>query len=378
MALDPISSAIETAVATADPTSAIAETLDIAADTAIVTPEESIVTPTGDTPAAAIEAVVSPSSGVAAADTAAKAAAALEAAKPVDELTKELEALGLKAPKDGERENRLPYGRVTKIVGNAIKKTTEKFQAQVTEVTERATKAETQLATYSKVDKLIDTDPDRYVGMLAALHPEKYGKFVQAGKAAPVAGPAAATPAAGRSKPQPDATFPDGTKGYSDAGFEDLLKWNREEGAREANAQMQAEFDKRLGPIEKERASARMIQERLPGVQNRLEKAKKRWGPLFEADYNKANEGKSEILKLMKANDGEDGRPFLSFEDCTAEILLPLMQKSRDDMRTGILEELKGRPAAAVRTPASPAKAGVDAGPKTMEDVIRESIRSLK
>jgi len=57
---------------------------------------------------------------------------------------------------------------------------------------------------------------------------------------------------------------------------------------------------------------------------------------------------------------------------------LPKYKADRDTLRTSILEEMKARPAAAVRTPVAPAKTAVDAGPKSTEDIIREAIRGLK
>src|ERR1700730_527659 len=49
----------------------------------------------------------------------------------VDELAAELEALGIKAPKEGERENRLPYSRVKKIIANSRKKLMESHTGEL-------------------------------------------------------------------------------------------------------------------------------------------------------------------------------------------------------------------------------------------------------
>src|SRR6266478_3897408 len=71
-----------------------------------------------------------------------------EVAEPVvevDDFTKELEGLGLKAPKVGERENRLPYSRVKKIVENARKKQIEAHNAVLKAEQDKYTKAEERL-----------------------------------------------------------------------------------------------------------------------------------------------------------------------------------------------------------------------------------------
>lgn len=307
---------------------------------------------------------------VATSPTGADGTAAAVVAPVQDDLDKELEALGIKP--GVERENRIPYKRVKKIVENAKKALSESHTKALGEHTTKLTAAEQRLATMDSVDKLIASDPERYISMLAALHPDKYGKFVgrQAEPAAPVADPAKDDP-----RPGPDGQYTDGTPGYTAAGQQKLDEWRD----RQVEKRIRAEYDKRLGPIERERQAAVEIQQRLPGVKNQVSKASKRWGKAFDDDYNKANDGQSEILKVLQANDGQNGRPHLSFEEACAEVLLPKVYAERNVMREDILKELNARPAAAAKTPAAAAVVAADGNtPRDLTDVIRASIASLK
>src|SRR5438445_13389701 len=110
--LDPITAAIEASVSAASSDE----------------PTETVVEDAPETPEVVVEEGVT--------------AEVVEPVVEVDELTKELEGLGLKAPKVGERENRLPYSRVKKIVENARKKQIEAHTAALKVEADRYAKAE--------------------------------------------------------------------------------------------------------------------------------------------------------------------------------------------------------------------------------------------
>ena len=127
--LDPITAAIESSVQSArEP-----DTTEVVDEGGTETPETAVVEE------------VSPSAAV---------------VEDVDPLTKELEDLGLKEPKAGERENRLPYSRVKKIVENARKKQVEAHAAALKVETDRYAQAQEKLKNMDAVDRLIDGDPD--------------------------------------------------------------------------------------------------------------------------------------------------------------------------------------------------------------------------
>jgi hypothetical protein len=255
---------------------------------------------------------------------------------------------------------------VSKIVENAIKRTTEKFTAQMQETTTRLTAAEARAAEMDRADKLIESDPDRYISILAVLHPEKYGKYVGKGAAAPAAKPVVDEDP----MPSTDTEFADGSKGYSPERFQEVLAWNRRQGARDA----QAEMDKAYGPIkesfakqEEKRKAQEAVDQQLPAVRSRVERASKRWGKLFDDDYKL--DTKSEVLAYLDSHPGE------SFEEACAGVFLPKMVADQNKVRAGFADELNSRSAAASPGPAA-ANKGSGAGPQDMDSIILGAIAS--
>ncbi len=288
-----------------------------------------------------------------------------------DPLSKELEELGLKAPVAGERENRIPYSRVKKIIENSRKKLAEANAAALAERDGKLTESEKRLQNMDAVDRLIASDPDRYLGMLAALHPA-YKKYLGGGAAEVKPAPVAASEPA----PQPDARFEDGSIGYSAEGLQKLLEWQARQVESRVTKQIEETYTKRFGPIEQNWKSQQLINEKLPGIRQQIDTAKKTWGKAFEDDYGKDED--SEILAVMKANDGRNGRPFMTFEAAVDRVLVPRALADRNAMRADLLKEINDRPKAAAK--GSPAAvSGADAtGPRSTEDIIREAAATLK
>jgi hypothetical protein len=291
----------------------------------------------------------------------------------VDELAAELEALGIKAPKEGERENRLPYSRVKKIIANSRKKLQEANAAEIKTRDEKYAAAEKRLKDFDAADHLSKTDAKKYLELLAVLNPE-FKQFLGGQQQPAVVKPAEVKP---DPAPGPDATFADGSKGYSAEGLERLREWDRRQAVQEA----QKLFDARLAPIEQANKSREEQQRayeyrqaQIPVINGQIANASKTWGKAFDDDYAKQREGKSEILKYMQEN------PNVPFDTCVAHVLLPKVQANRDTMRADLLKEINARPKAAVKTPVAAVKAGaVDPNEiRTTEDVIRESIAGLK
>jgi hypothetical protein len=298
----------------------------------------------------------------------ADAAVAAEAA-PVDQVTKDLEELGLKAPKEGERENRLPHSRVKKIAENYGKKVEAKFTQELTEVRAKLAATEETTRVMNNINHLIDTDPDTFMARLTAINPA-FKKYVPG--AAAEAKPQQAAPAADTPKPGPDMKFDDGSTGYSPEGLDKLLSWNADQAVKQALAKAEETFTKRFGPIEERWKTDQLTAERLPGIRARIATAKETWGKPFEDDYNLGD--KSEILQFMKAN------PDVPFDTAVARILLPKARVDVNTMRANILKEINtARPAAAAKAAPAATNGNVaPAGPRPLEDVIRESMATLK
>lgn len=305
-------------------------------------------------------------------------APATDAVKPAvsdaDPLTKDLEELGLKAPEDGQRENRIPYSRVRKIVENAQKKVEARFTTERDETKTRLTTAETKAAQLDAVDKLIASDPDRYLSLLATLHPV-YKKFTQPQVVAP---PAAKAPEpVVEQPPPPDHKFEDGSMGYTQEGYQRLVAWQMKQAEDKAVARMEKQYAERLGPLEQNWKTQQANAALQPVINAQIERNKAIWGKAFEDEYKL--DSKSEIFTYMQAN------PLVPFDAAVAAVLAPRAAAAaakpldRDAMRKSILDELNGRPAAAVKGVGGPKKpaSDVSTGPRSMEDVIREAIASV-
>jgi hypothetical protein len=333
-----------------------AETPDISDDTGAEVAAEPVVEATE---VAAVEPVV----------------AEVKTPAEVDELAAELEALGIKAPKEGERENRLPYSRVKKIIANSRKKLVEAHTGELKTREEKLTAAEKRLKDFDAADNLLKTDPDRYLQLLATVNP-RYQQYLGVAHKGQQPEVVQQPVVKNEPAPGPDATFADGSKGYSAEGLEKLREWDRRQAVQEA----QKLFDARLAPIEKanktreeQQRANEYRQAQIPIIRNQIAVASKTWGKAFDDDYAKQSEGKSEILKYMQAN------PDVPFDTCVATVLLPKVQADRTTMRADLLKEINARPKAAVKAPAAASKVGAEpVGERTTEDVIRDAIAGLK
>jgi hypothetical protein len=295
-------------------------------------------------------------------------AAAVDPVAPAatDDLTKELEAMGIKAPVAGQRENRLPYSRVVKIVENARKKLITAHTAAVKEATDRAAAAGERLKNMDAVDNLINTDTQRYLTMLANINPA-YRRFLEPATAPAAAAAIPAAAAVSDPAPAPDAQFPDGSKGYTPEGLQKLLDWQARNIEANVTAKVQAGYDKRFGPIEKQWSANQILQEKIPVVRSQIAAAKQTWGALWTA------ENEAEIVKVLQAN------PRVSFEAAVAHVLVPKTAAQRTSMRNEILKEINARPKAAAKIPAAASTAITEpVGPRTMEQVIADSLKVLK
>lgn len=297
-------------------------------------------------------------------------------AKPVEktQVEKDLEELGLKAPKEGERENRLPFSRVKKITENYGKKLTERHQAELTPLKTEVETLRTTAATVKNVDRLIATDADRYITMLAGIHPE-YKKFLQGGKVdndpakVDKDGKPAENKAVSALGPRPvaDHEFADGTMGFTPAQHDKLLDWVAAKAKEEALTEARAEMDKRFKPMDDQRKNDEDYTKRVEGVKAEGALIRDMYGDDVVKKYE------AQIVAHMKKN------PTMSPRQAAREIIMPALQADRNKMRTELLVETGERPAAAKKTPAAAAKAdGEEHEPTTIEGIIAKSIQGLK
>lgn len=286
----------------------------------------------------------------------------------VDELAAELKELGFATPEMG-KENRIPYHRAKKTFDNKARKLREEHEKALTPLKERLTVAERAEAEMARVNAEIKANPQRYIELLATLHPE-YKKYLQPAPE-PTKKVEAPTSALGE-EPQPDHKFEDGSMGYTQETYRKLQSWQIGKAKEEAVIAARAEFEeklKALEPIQKEYQARQTRQEQEPRIKARLDQQRAIWGDAFDADYKLANSGKSEIVAYM------DAHPDVSFETATAAVLRPKLVADREKIRKETHEELNKRPAAAAKKEPSQAKAegGLNAEPN-LHDVIRQAL----
>ncbi len=289
--------------------------------------------------------------------------------KPVekDELTKELEALGLKEPKEGERENRLPFKRVKKITENYGKKVAAKYEAELAPLKTEVEGLRQVKTNVASVDRLIATDADRYITMLAGIHPE-YKKFLTGGKVEGAKLPENKAVTDLGPRPAADVQFEDKSMGYSPEQHDKLLDWVAAKARAEAVADTKAELDKRFKPMDDEREAREAYNKRVEGVRSEANQIREAYG----ADVVKKFE--TQIVEHMKKN------PTMTATRAAREVIIPALQADRNKIRTEVLVETGERKAAAAKTPASASskKAVAGDGPRSLEDVVREAVATIK
>jgi hypothetical protein len=284
-----------------------------------------------------------------------------------------LEELGITAPKPGQRDNRLPYSRVTKIIANAKKKWADKLAADH----EAALKPlQAQKDSWDNAERLAATDPDRYIGLLATLYPQQYKKFLQEQRQTQEQ---ATQPAAAKAttqqdpEPQPDVKYSDGSLGFSPEQFAKLREWDRRESARQAKEETAKEFNERFGPIEQAFNSTQADMKRLQTVRGHIDDLRETYG----ADVIDDPEVQKEIVAHMDAN------PQATLKASTRDVIKKRndaekerFRADRTTMRAELLAELKAAPRAAAKGPAAPVRAAAGQE-QSIDDIIRNAARSL-
>lgn len=317
--------------------------------------------PEGDEPAeAAADADAAPAD---------KEPAKEPATKELSEVEKILEAAGIKAPAAGQKDNKIPYSRTVKIIGNALKKQADSHSAAVADLTTKHTAAEARAAAFERADQLASTDPDRYMTVLASINPA-YKKFLTPGGAVVGEQPAKVVEKLAEKAPGPDVKFEDGSFGYSPEQAQKREDWIIATAEERAFNRAKTMYEERFGPIEKaaktREAAAADAAVRLPRIRAEIAEQKEIWGDQFPADGSADQLAVSKLLRETKC----------SLASALNRVLLPKVRQSRDAMRADILKEQNARPAAA-RKNAPAAKKSVAVDPNVVrntDDVIRDAI----
>lgn len=336
-----------------------------------VTPE---ATETSEEPEAATESATETTETTDEVDPEAAKAAAAKALNQ-DEYDLLCDELGFRAPKPGQRENKIPVSRVRARVKTAIKKYAEKFGLERNELTGKVSAADAELQTFRRVDQAIAAgavDPAaarRYIEMLAAVHPA-YKVFLGGSEGGVTA---AAVPQALKDlgpKPGPDLKYDDGTVGFSPEQLEKRDEWLAASAEIRGYERSKKEFETRFGPMESEHRQRLTAQQEAPKVLARISAIREQWGEPFLAQerMETAQKGSSDIAKYQAAH------PGVPFEQVVAAVLLPKLRADRTTMRADIIRELNGKKKAAKPSVGQATRTTAPAGPKSTIDIINEEL----
>lgn len=344
----------------------------VAEATDIIPEPEAEEVPVSDSGEEAAEAVPEPSEVAEEAPTdvvdpaaekvAQNAAQALTTPLPGDDFAKKH---GLSPQGAFGKENRIPYSRVKKIVGNAEKAKDDHWTAEKTKWTEAETGYKTKIGDYegrlgqvAQFEQVMVNDKLKFLQMLTQI-PGYREIFEQIGQSKAQAGTPTTPQPDPNAMPDPDQELSDGSRVYSMEGLKALLSWQTK--------QAEDRISKRYAPIEQEWKANKQLETIIPEINRQVAEARQ-W-PLFETN-------EPAIVKALQAN------PKLSLEGAYRQIVVPQLQSNiasaEQSTRAKVIEELQKAPRS-TSAPTSPSKPTlVKAGAKSVEDIIKESIQHLK
>lgn len=270
--------------------------------------------------------------------------------------------------KPAKKAGPIPFEKHEKVLANAR----AERQAEIDTLTQRLEKvkwAETEDAQASIAAlQLADTNPQKFAEIL--LTDQTLGPIFRSlvGGAAPAV-PAKIEPAAATSEePQPDVLLPDGSVGYSAAASKKLVDYQLAQFAKSQEEKFNKRLEEQFGEVKD------VVEERKARVA--FDRAKENMRPVLEnarAKWPKFAENETAIKEFMLKP--ENAR--MSLHDAYIAVAIPKLQTSEDEMRTRIIAELNGRPAAVVPAPKTVGRAPKAAG-GDLESVIKNSIASLE
>ena len=280
---------------------------------------------------------------------------------------------GLNPQLPGQRENRLPYSRVKKIVENAERKAIEPLSAKVKEYETKFQAQEARLSEVGKFEQLMVNDHMGFLNLLAERIPG-YAEALQyiASQGAQQAQPAQEqkpTKPEDDDMPQPDYKMPDGSMVYSLEGLKARDAWNRAQATKAALA----EVDKKYGFVAEERQAQQYYRQLAPKVDAQIQEARQWEG------WEATQEFEDKIAEVLARN------PSWNLERAYQSVMIPKWQeaikaaaadrvKVKAEARQEVLKEIKRAPSTSVPTGGVKPGAQSQSGNKSLEQIIKESI----
>ncbi len=354
----------------------IADSIGDAVDT---TPEVDVeVEASTDTPVEAssesTETTESTDEGSTSSEVASPGAAAAKAEAGDAQGQDNLDQFGVQRESVPGRENRIPYSRVTKIVGKAVSEAQTKakgeWEPKVQALEGELHEYKTYHQKVQNFEKTMLTDHRRFLTLLNGI--PGYAELL-----APIfapqqqAAPQQAAPAVD-DMPQPDVELENGNKVYSMDGLKKLNEWNRLQAKKEALEEVQKTYGPLAESFAQYQARAQRQAELAPIIEAQVADA--RTWPHFA-------ENEAEIVQVLAQY------PDVSLEGAYRHVVVGKLQeqagsaqveraKLEKEMRAKILAEIKGAPTS-TSAPRSGSKPSTQSsGPRSLEDIIREQVAS--
>lgn len=298
--------------------------------------------------------------------------------EPIDDFEKKF---GITGTASSGRENRIPYSRVKKITEKAEKDTEAKtkatYEPKIVEYETKVKDYETKLASYDARWKDVATfehtmlnDQGKFLDMLAgipAYQPffAKINDLLQKEASGTLA---TTTPT--DSVVSSDMPLPKDGANYTQEELQTLLAWN----AKQAVTQAEQRIVERYAPLETQFQAHQRMQTLLPKVKDQITEARKL--PMF-------TESEDEITAALQADRA------LTLEGAYNKVVVPKLIAAQTaattdratiekETREKVLQELKTRPSSTSTSVRSTQPSSQSTGPKSLEDIIADSISGLK
>lgn len=228
----------------------------------------------------------------------------------------------------------------------------------------KRTADEARLTQMDAVERLIETNPDKFMEIISNINPvyKEFARKAAEATAAPVV--------VEDSEPQPDYDLGNGQMTYSLKGLQELRKWER----RQAVKEVEGKLDGRLKPFE-ERAKAEKEREEYQQWHN--ETTKRLNERLARArEWPKFKENEEAILKAMQDAQAVGG--MLPVEDAYMKVVVPGLASDRTKIRQEVLAEIEAQPKTSSIAAAPAPKPAEVARPKSTSEIAREVIASMR
>jgi len=289
-----------------------------------------------------------------------------------------------------KRENRIPHGRVVKMVETGVKKfvrevlgkdpeankpLVEQVKSYVTRLPELETKVkayEEEVAPMRSLGQIMATDGKKFIQILQSAYPEQYRDLF-----GPPPPPAEFKPDYS-TMPAPDYKLPDGSMTYSLEGNKKLMEWNTQQIIAKVREEARAEVEKTNKPFSDSIAAQKQISAANQRIATQMAEAR---------TWDGFQENEKEIIDVINKATAEKRR--ISIDTAYAQVMNSKRKAAeesakvdKEKLRKEILAEIKAAPnATAVSTTTKKVEEAevlseADGGDDAVTAAIKKAIKS--